>query len=81
MQMSPEVSLLGEVWDSVKSHIPRKERLGVAETVVRLFDDHVDISDVDDHINEYDSVLKTAVVSHFDLLLEDDDEDEEDWEC
>ena len=79
--MSPEVSLLGEVWDSVKTHIPRKERLLAAETIVRLFDDHIDISDVESYVNEYDSVLKTAVVSHFDLLLEDEDEDEDDWEC
>lgn len=80
MQMSPEVVLLGEVWDSVKSFIPRKERLQAAETLVRLFDDNVDISDVESFINEYDSVLKTAVVSHFDLLLEEDG-DEDDWEC
>ena len=77
--MSPEVVLLGEVWDSVKSYIPRKERLPAAEVIVRLFDENIDISDVDAYINEYDSVLKTAVVSHFDLLLEDDEED--DWEC
>ena len=80
MQMSPEVVLLGEVWDAVKSFVPRKDRLQVAETVVRLFDDNLDISDVETFINEYDSVLKTAVVSHFDLLLEEDEEDD-DWEC
>lgn len=79
--MSPEVVLLGEVWDSVKAFIPRKERLQAAETLVRLFDDNVDISDVESFVNEYDSTLKTAVVSHFDLLLEDEDEDEDDWEC
>jgi len=78
--MSPEVVLLGEVWDAVKSFVPRKDRLQVAETVVRLFDDNLDISDVETFINEYDSVLKTAVVSHFDLLLEEDEEDD-DWEC
>ena len=78
--MSPEVVLLGEVWDSVKSFVQKKERLQAAETLVRLFDDNVDISDVESFINEYDSVLKTAVVSHFDLLLEEDG-DEDDWEC
>jgi len=77
--MSPEVALLLETWDNIKSYIPKKERLNIAETLVRTFDDNVDISEVEDNIMEFDSVMKAALVSHFDLLEENDDEDE-DWE-
>lgn len=75
--MSPEVALLAEVWEAVTTHIPKKERLLVAEQLVRLFDEHVDISEVEISLNEFDGVLKTAVVSHFDLLLDDPDEYED----
>jgi hypothetical protein len=76
--MSPEVALLLDAWDTVKSFIPAKERLHVAEELVRTFEDNVSISDAEDHINEFDTVMKAALVSHFDIGL--DDEDEEDWE-
>lgn len=77
--MSPEVALLLETWDNIKSYIPKKERLNIAEVLVRTFDDNVDISEVEDNIMEFDSVMKAALVSHFDLLEDNDDEDE-DWE-
>jgi len=77
--MSPEVALLYEVWDNLKSTIPQKERLQVAESMVRTFDEHVDISDVENSLNEFDTVMKTAIVSHFDIGLEEEDEDE-DWD-
>ena len=77
--MSPEVALLYEVWDNLKSTIPQKERLQVAESMVRTFDEHVDISDVENSLNEFDTVMKTAIVCHFDIGLEEEDEDE-DWD-
>jgi hypothetical protein len=77
--MSPEVSLLYDVWDSIKTYIPKKERLHVAEELVRTFEDNVDISEVEEHVNTFDSVLKAAVVSHFEISLADAD-DEEDWD-
>ena len=77
--MNPEVALMYEVWDNIKSTIPQKERLQVAESMVRTFDEHVDISDVENSLNEFDTILKTAIVSHFDIGLEEEDEDE-DWE-
>ena len=58
--MSPEVALLLETWDNIKSYIPKKERLNIAETLVRTFDDNVDISEVEDNIMEFDSVMKAA---------------------
>jgi hypothetical protein len=77
--MSPEVALLLDAWDTVKSFIPAKERLHVAEELVRTFEDNVSISDAEDHINEFDTVMKAALVSHFDIGLEDEDDDE-DWD-
>ena len=76
--MSPEVALLLDVWDTIKSQIPAKERLHVAEELVRTFEDNVSISEAEDHINEFDQVMKAALVSHFDIGL--DDEDDEDWD-
>ena len=76
--MSPEVALLIDTWDCVKSFIPAKERLHVAENLVRTFEDNVSISEAEDHLNEFDTVMKAAIVSHFEIGL--DDEDEEEWE-
>ena len=63
-----------------KAYIPKKERLNIAEILVRSFDDNVDISEVEDHLMEFDSVMKAAVVSHFDIGFDDDEEEDEDWE-
>ena len=76
--MRHEKALLLDAWDTVKSFIPAKERLHVAEELVRTFEDNVSISEAEDHINEFDQVMKAALVSHFDIGLEDED-DEEDW--
>ena len=74
--MSPEVALLLDAWDTVKTYIPAKERVHVAEELVRTFEDNVDISEAEDHANEFDSVMKAALISHFDIGLEED----EDWD-
>lgn len=76
--MNPETELLYNVWDSIKPYISVKERLHVAEEIVRTFDDMLDISEVEDALNQFDSVMKTALISHFEFGLDDDDE--EDWE-
>ena len=73
--MSPEVALLLDTWDTIKSQIPAKERLHVAEDLVRTFEDNVNISEAED---EFDQVMKAALVSHFDIGL--GDEDDEDWD-
>jgi hypothetical protein len=77
--MNPEIELLYNIWDSVKPYISAKERLHVAEEILRKFDEHVNISEVEESLNTFDSVMKAAIVSHFDIGLEDD-EDEEDWD-
>ena len=72
--MSPEVSLLNEVWEIVREQINKKERVAIAEAILRTFEEHVDIEDIDVYKNEFDGVMKTAIIS----VYEDEDEDEED---
>jgi hypothetical protein len=80
IKMSPEVALLHEVWDSIRTHIATKERLNIAEVLVRVFDDNVDIAEAETQLMEFDSVMKAAIVTHFDIGLEDnDDDDDDDW--
>lgn len=72
--MSPELALLDEVWTTVKPHIQKKDRLEVAETILKMFDDHLSLDGIEDYRNEFDSVMKAAVVSLYDYY-EDEDED------
>lgn len=74
--MSPEVSLLNEVWEIVRDHINKKDRVEVAEAILRTFDEHVDVDDIEVYKNEFDGVMKTAIVSVYDEVDDDDD----DWE-
>jgi hypothetical protein len=76
--MSLETSLLGDVWDTVKPYIPKKEQLEVAESLLRLFDDAVGLDDIDNYKNEFDATLKAAVVAHMGDS-DDDDEDYDSW--
>ena len=75
--MNPDISFLHDLWDSVKAFIPKKERLQVAEAIVRTFDDNADIESVEDSLSEFDGVMKAALTAHFDIGLEDDDEDDD----
>lgn len=77
--MSPEVALLHDLWDSIKSQITSKERLAVAEEMVRCFDEYVDITDYGVDINEFDKTMKAALLSHFDDGEEEDDEYDEEY--
>ena len=82
-QMSPEVALLDEVWDIVKIHIPRKDRVEMAETLLRTFEDHVSLDDIEEHIQSFDSAMKAAIKSHFDYLVDNDESEDDsynDWE-
>jgi len=78
--MSPELALLYELWDKLKSHLPKKDRVDLAEEIVRTFDEHIDISDAEAELNSFDSMMKAAIVSHFDLGYEDPDDDDDDWD-
>lgn len=75
--MSPEVALLHEVWDSVRTHIAIKERLSEAERLLRMFEEHIDLSDIEENAHEFDKVMKAAIVSYYDEGYEEDDEQDE----
>jgi hypothetical protein len=77
--MSPEISLLIEVWDKIKSHIPKKDKLFIAEDIVRLFDEHVELIDAEHELNELDGSLKAAIISHYDIGLDEEDEEDEEY--
>jgi 2,4-dienoyl-CoA reductase-like NADH-dependent reductase (Old Yellow Enzyme family) len=79
MQMSPEVALLDELWDIVKIHVPKKDRIEFAETILRTFEEHLSLDDIEEHIQSFDSAMKAAIKSHFDYLLDKDDDDN-DWD-
>jgi hypothetical protein len=80
--MNPDISFLHELWDSVKPFVPKKERLAAAEAVVRSFDDNADIASIEDHVSEFDSAMRAAIVAHFELYDQEDsasDEDDGGW--
>ena len=77
--MSPEVALLDEVWDIIKIHIQRKDRVEMAETLLRTFEDHVSLDDIEEHIQSFDSAMKAAIKSHFDYLVDKDEESDDDY--
>lgn len=76
--MSPEVALLSEVWDTVKEHISKKERVNVAESILRNFEENFDMSELNVYKHEFDSAMKTAILSSEDY--QEDAEEEEDWD-
>jgi|TARA_R110000803_G_C11988203_1_gene321605 hypothetical protein len=73
--MSPEVALLHEVWDSVRSYIAAKERLHEAERLLRIFEEHIDMSDLKDNAHEFDKSMKAAIVNFYDEGYDEDDEE------
>lgn len=72
--MTPEIAVMTEIWDKVRSYIPAKDRLSVAEEIVRVFDENVDISGAEHELNELDTILKAAVITYYDIGLDDEDE-------
>jgi len=77
--MNPEVELLYEAWDKVKAYIPKKDKLHVAEELVRVFENTVGLDEVEEELNSFDSVMKAAIVSHLDIGFEEE-EDDNDYE-
>jgi len=73
--MSPEVALLSETWQLFKNHVHIKERIEMAEALLELFEEHIDISDLDAWKNEFDKSMKVAIRSRYEEEL-----DEDDWE-
>lgn len=72
--MSPEIALLNETWEIVRSNLPPKERVAIADALVRAFDEHVGMDEISEYINEFDSAMKAALLDYYGEI-EDEDED------
>jgi hypothetical protein len=78
--MTPELTLLLEVWETVKPHVAAKERLHLAESLVRSIDDNLHFDEDADVMKEIgDRALRTALLTYFDVD-DEDDEDLDSWE-
>ncbi len=78
--MSPEVALLHDVWSTVKIHAPKGASVELAEALLRCFDDGSDIEDIVTDINEFDKIMKAAIVSHYGYDDDDTDDTDDEWE-
>jgi len=77
--MSPEVALLNETWEIVRNNLPAKERLVIADSILRAFSEHIDIEELPEYANEFDKVMKAAIKDFFDEGMMDDDDDDDDY--
>lgn len=77
--MSPDVALLLETWETVKPSVTKQSRVELAESLVRVFSDIADLSEIEVDINEFDKVMKTAILSELELGSEEENA-EYDWE-
>lgn len=77
--MNPDVQVLISIWDTIKTFIPKKDRIEAAEQLIRVLDEELDLVGIEDEINSFDAVLKAAARSHFGAE-DEDDEDDFDWE-
>lgn len=69
--------LIIELWSRLKSHIPPKERLEVADILIVVFDEFGKVDD--DLIDEdLDKELRAAVRSHIGDPLDMDEDEEHD---
>ena len=75
--MNPDLSFLIELWDTMKIYVPKKDRLQAAEQLVGITDENLDLSDIQENINMFDSAMKNAIVGHFGF---DEEDDEEEWD-
>lgn len=75
--MDTNHELLLELWARIKSHIPHKERLEVADILVVVFDE---FSMVDDSLldEDLDREMRAAAKSHLSESLDEDFEEFDD---
>jgi len=76
--ISENHELLIELWSRIKSHIPPKERLEVADIMVVVFDE---FGLVDDDLldQDLDKELRAAARSHLAEFGEEEDYDEDSY--
>ena len=62
--ITDNTALIIELWSRIKSHIPVKERLDVADQLVMVFDEFGLADDLIDE-QDLDKELRAAVISQF----------------
>ena len=74
--MTNDSSLLSELWDIVKEQLNESQYLTVCDDMIRVMDSH-NVSDgfVEGGFDEY---MNMAIVTYYELGLEDGDEEEHD---
>lgn len=72
--ISENNELIMELWGRLKSHIPPKERLEVADLIVMVFDEFGLADDLIDEADDLDRELRAAVKSHFGDSVEEEDD-------
>jgi len=76
--MNPDITLLVELWEGMKTYIPVKDRIQAAEHIVGLLDERLDLGELEDYLEMFDSVMKNAIKGYYGF--DDDTDDEDDWE-
>lgn len=71
--MNPELSLLSDVWAVISPYLPDSEKVEIAEDIIRLFDETLELTVTDHAVHEFHDELEEAARNYFDL-------DEEDWD-
>lgn len=76
--MNENHELLLELWSRIKSHVPPKARLEVADTLLVVFDE---FSMVTETLLEedLDKELRAAAKSHLSVISDDDEEIDDDY--
>ncbi len=76
--MNGESTLLIEIWNAVRDHVPANRRADIAVAIVNAFADYgLDASDFRDTLGE-DELITDALAEAFGTDDEDEDEDVED---
>lgn len=75
--MSPEVALLSETWQLFKNSVHISERVEMADALLDLFDEHLDLVDLETWKHEFDKSMKVAIRARYEDELDDEDDD---WE-
>lgn len=71
------LDLVVEMWETAKSVIPAKERLGAAEAFIKIFDEYGFSKEDYEELCDGDKIMQTAYDRYFD---DEDEEDEDDWD-
>lgn len=74
--MTHDISFLADIWSSMKTFVPRKEHEQAAEALIQLFDDYMDLSEVADHVDDFDRTMRSCLIDYFDMHSTDRDDDE-----